>query len=57
MYIKKKHAEIIIESLKWSIYNIREAHQTKYKDIGFDYEKNRIEPIQEVLAEIKSKMK
>lgn len=64
MEIDNKYREVIIKSLKYSIYHIREYHQNMIaKTIDsknkweYDYEKNSIEPIQEALTAIKNTKK
>ena len=53
MDLSKRQAEIIIESLKWSIYRIRRAHETKYISFDCDYEEKSIKPIQEIIDILK----
>ena len=53
MRINDKYAGIIVESLNQSIYHIRDAHQTKYRDTGYNYEKLSIAPISEALNAVR----
>lgn len=62
MTIPDKYRSIIITSLKYSIFHVREYHQ-KIASMQFprkweyDYEKNSVEPIQDALAAVKNTIK
>ncbi len=60
MEINQKHAKVILESLKYSIYHIKEYHGKMRAQMGAQWsydEEKAIEPIREAIAEIKQSLK
>ena len=57
MNIPDKYRDVIITSLKYSIFHIREYHQKIQSDWPYDYENQSIKPIEEALGAVRNTIK